>query len=576
MFDSLSDSELIELYKKADNDCKYLSFSRFVDYNIHDVSLVFKLEQKLKLLSLTYSIAYLVKMNFSDVFGTVKPWDIFIQNSLFKVGKFVKCKFSPGVADRQIMGGFVMAPVPGRYEWVVSFDANSLYPSIIRTWNISPETILAEHEVPDDLIKYYDRIQVDDLLKDSSELAILLKKHKLTMTANGHFFRTDIQGIMPLLTGMVYDGRVEAKNEMKVYKKKLVNEENHDIRLDYEAHIASLDNKQLALKILLNSLYGAMANAYFRFFDFRCAEGITSTGQYFIQKVGQMGSAYIDNISGKRDSLVYIDTDSNYFSLKSLVEKVGVPKGKEVDIIDKFCEQKIGKKIDEACAYIADQLNVFDNQLGVKREKICESAIWVAKKRYALYAWDNEGVRYKEADIAVTGLEVKRSSTPKLCRDSLNEALRIFLIGNELQLQDFVKATRDNFKKQTPYTIAVPSGVRGLDKYSDSKTIYKQGCPQHVRASLLYNHYLKEKGIAGNYNPIMEGGKMRRVTLKVPNPIGQDTIGFIDKLPAEFGLEQYVDYDELFQKTFLGPLERISDAVRWHSEKRATLDDFFS
>src|SRR5690606_23621925 len=152
---------------------------------------------------------------------------------------------SPGVADRQIMGGFVMTPVPGRYEWVVSFDANSLYPSIIRTWNISPETILAEHEVPDELIKYYDKIQIDELLEDTSELSALLKKYNLTMTANGHFFRRDKQGIMPLLTGMVYNGRVEAKNEMKKYKKALVNETDPVKRADLEARIASLDNKQL-------------------------------------------------------------------------------------------------------------------------------------------------------------------------------------------------------------------------------------------------------------------------------------------------------------------------------------------
>jgi len=560
-----------EFYEKA--------WDEFVDYNIHDVSLVYKLEQKLKLLSLTYSIAYLVKMNFSDVFGTVKPWDIFIQNSLYKDRKFVRCKFSPGVADRQIMGGFVMTPVPGRYEWIVSFDANSLYPSIIRTWNISPETILAEHEIPDELIKYYDKIQVDDLLKDSSELSKLLKKYNLTMTANGHFFRRDKQGILPLLTGKVYEGRVEAKNEMKKYKKALVNETDPIKRKDLEAHIASLDNKQLALKILLNSLYGATANQYFRFFDFRCAEGITSTGQYFIQKVGHMASSYIDKMSGVEDSLVYIDTDSNYFSLKSLVSRAGLdkmPTPKLVDALDKICEQKIGKRIDEACKWIGDELNVFDNQLAVKREKICESAIWVAKKRYALYTWDNEGVRYKEPDISVTGLEVKRSNTPKICRDSLSEALEIFLVGSEAELQSFVKKIRENFFKQDPYAIAMPSGVKGLDKYSDAKTIYKQGCPQHVRASLLYNHLLKTHNVAGKYNPILEGGKMRRVTLRLPNPIGEDVIGFVDKLPEEFGLNDYIDYDELFQKTFMAALERIADAVRWQIEKKATLDDFFS
>lgn len=577
-FQNLTDEELLEEYKKTDSLCRQKSFDLFVDYNIHDVSLVYKLEQKLKLLSLTFSIAYLVKMNYSDVFGTVKPWDIFIQNSLYKENKFVRCKTSPGVADRQIMGGFVMTPVPGRYEWVVSFDANSLYPSIIRTWNISPETILSENEVPDELIKYYDKIQIDELLKDTSELSALLKKYNLTMTANGHFFRRDKQGIMPLLTGMVYNGRVDAKNEMKKYKKALVNETDPVKREDLEARIASLDNKQLALKILLNSLYGAMGNAYFRFFDFRCAEGITSTGQFFIQKVGRMASSYIDKMSGVEDSLKYTDTDSVYFSLKSLVKRAGLdklPTAKLINALDKVCEEKIGKKIVEACKWIGDELNVFDNQLAVKREKICESAIWVAKKRYALYAWDNEGVRYKEADIAVTGLEVKRSSTPKICRDSLNDALRIFLVGTEQELQEFVKQTREKFFKQNPYTIAMPSGVKGLDKYGDPKTIYKQGCPQHVRASLLYNHLLKTHGVAGKYNPIMEGGKMRRVPLRMPNPIGEDVIGFVDKLPEEFGLHDYVDYDELFQKSFMSALERIAGAVRWQTEKKATLDDFF-
>src|SRR5690606_16034989 len=196
---------------------------------------------------------------------------------------------------------------------------------------------------------------------------------------NGHFFRRDKQGIMPLLTGMVYNGRVEAKNEMKKYKKALVNETDPVKRADLEARIASLDNKQLALKILLNSLYGAMANAYFRFFDFRCAEGITSTGQFFIQKVGRMASSYIDKMSGMKDSLVYIDTDSNYFSLKSLIKRAGLdklPTAKLVDVLNRMCEEKIGKKIDEACKLIGDELNVFDNQLAVKREKICESAIW--------------------------------------------------------------------------------------------------------------------------------------------------------------------------------------------------------
>lgn len=555
------------------------SWDLFVNYNIHDVSLVYKLEQKLKLLSLTFSIAYLVKMNYSDVFGTVKPWDIFIQNSLYKENKFVECNYSPSVSGKQIMGGFVLNPVPGKYEWVVSFDANSLYPSIIRTWNISPETILSDDEIPDELLKYHNKIQIDELLGDTEEISHLLKKYNLCMTANGQFFKKDKQGILPRLTSQVYEDRVRAKEEMKKYKKELVSETNPEKRIELEAKIASLENKQLALKILLNSLYGAMANTYFRFFDIRCAEGITSTGQFFIQKVGKKTSEYIDKLSGVKDSLVYIDTDSNYFSLKSLIKRTGLdklPTAKKIDVLDKICNEKIGKKIYEVCKTIGNELNVFDNQLAVKREKICESAVWVAKKRYALYVWDSEGVRYKNPEISVTGLEVRRSNVPKICRDSLEEALKIFLIGSEEMLQEFVKKTKDEFLKQDAYTIAIPSGVRGLDKYADNKTIYKSGCPQHVRASLLYNHYLKVYGISGKYNPILEGGKMRRVSLRLPNPIGEDVIGFIDKLPEEFKLDEYIDYDDLFDKNFMKPLERISEAVKWHPEKKMTLDDFFS
>lgn len=551
-------------------------WNRFVDYNIHDVSLLVKLDKKLNLLSLAYSIAYLVKMNFSDVFGTVKPWDIFIQNSLYKDKKFVSCKFSPGQADRSIMGGFVMTPVPGRYKWVVSFDANSLYPSIIRTWNISPETLLSKDEVPDELLKYYDRIQIDELLKDTTELTGLLKKYNLTMTANGHFFHRDRMGVMPLLSGMVYDGRVEAKNEMKKKKKALINETDPEVKAQLERDISTLDNKQMALKILLNSLYGAMANAYFRFFDFRNAEGITATGQYFIQKVAQMGSEYIDNLTGKKDSLIYIDTDSNYFSLNSLIEKANIPKGKEVDTLDKFCETKLGGKIDEACKYIGDALNVFDNQLAVKREKISESAVWVAKKRYALLVHDSEGLRYNTPDIAVTGLESKRSSIPRVCRTAISEAISIILSGTEVDLQEFVKSSEEDFMEMGPAVIATPSGVKGLTKYGDPKSIYKPGSPMHVRASLLYNHYLKTHEILEQYNPILEGGKMRMVKLRLPNPIGEDVIGFITELPKEFGLDDYIDYDELFNKNFISPVKKIAEACRWHHEKIATLDDFFS
>lgn len=344
--------------------------------------------------------------------------------------------------------------------------------------------------------------------------------------------------------------------------------------------IDSLNNKQLALKVTGNGLYGALANQYFRFFDFRCAEGITLTGQYFINRCGTEGAAYIDGISGQQDSLKYIDTDSSYFGTESLLAKADLlklPTKKLVDVVDTICQKKIGPKLDAICSDICTDLNSFENHLSMKREKICEAGIWVAKKRYALLAWDDEGLRYTEPKVAVTGLEVKRSSTPKMTRKALSDALDIMLKGDEKSLKEYVKSFKSEFMKAPLVDIAIPSGVNGLATYSDPKTIYsKDGCPQHVRASLLYNHYLRTHRIEGIYNPILEGSKMKRVYLRLPNPIGENVIGFIDKLPKEFDLEDYIDYDILFEKTFIQGVKRLADSIGWDYEQKFTLDDFFA
>jgi len=554
------------------------AWDTFVDYNIHDVSLVFQLEQKLKLLSLAYSIAYLVKMNFSEVFGTVKPWDIFIQNELSKVKTFVDADVSPGVSDRKIAGGFVMDPKVGRFKWVVSFDANSLYPSIIRTWNISPETLVRAEDVPAKLLPWYDRIQIDELLNPTPELTELLHIYNFTMTANGQFYRRDFQGVMPKLCEYVYNMRKAAQKELKAKKKQLQDLPEGSDSSALQASITALDNKQWALKILINSLYGAMANEYFRHFDFRNAEGITTTGQYFIRYVAKHGSAFLDKLTGGDDSLVYIDTDSNYFTLEAMVQKAGLmgaDNHKVVDVIDKFCTARIDPKIKTLCAEICEQLNVFDPQLAVKREKICSAAVWVAKKRYALYVYDNEGFRYDEPVVSVIGLETKRSSTPKVCREAIGVGLKIVLGGTEQELQTFVKKTHGEFITLNPAIIAKPTGVKNLAKYSDSATIYASDrCPKHVRATLLYNHHLRKNKLLGRYNEILEGGKMRHINLKMPNPIHDDVIGFIDRLPTEFGLDEYIDYEDMFERTFLKPLEKIANACSWNCYEVITLEAF--
>lgn len=558
------------------------TFSR---YNVRDVQLLVKLDAKLKLMSLCFSVAYMTKVNYTDVLGTVKVWDAFIQNYLRSKNQFVQACYSPPPpADRQIAGGFVMDPKTGRHAHVVSFDATSLYPSIVRTFNMSTETLVQPEELPEELRPWFDRIQIDEIVAGVDEnLSQLLGKHNLSMAANGQFFRRDKQGIIAKLIGDVFNARVAAKNEMKRWKKELVELKDKDGADEKsikhaESMLAALDNRQLALKILANSAYGALASRFFRFYDFRLAEGITTTGQSFIQRIGQEAAAYVDKLAGTTGSAIYTDTDSVYLGLDDVVKKIGLDKKpieERITPIDEFCKAKLGKKIAASCERFSSDLNTYERHLEMKREKICEAGVWVAKKRYVLLAWDDEGVRYHEPKIAVTGLEVKRSSTPKVVRKALGDALIVFAKGTEEELHRLVKNAKQDFMASPLVEIAIPSGVNGLKEKSDAKNIYQKGCPQHVRASLLYNHYLKQHKIEGKYNPILEGGKMKRVPLVMPNPIKENVIGFIDKLPEEFGLTQYIDFDELFEKTFIQAADRIAQAVGWTVEPKASLESWF-
>jgi DNA polymerase elongation subunit (family B) len=221
-----------------------------------------------------------------------------------------------------------------------------------------------------------------------------------------------------------------------------------------------------------------------------------------------------------------------------------------------------------------DYLNSYEQKFIMKVEKICDAGIWVSKKKYALNVHNSEGVQYKEPKIKVTGLEVVRSSTPMIIRENLKSALKQILYGNEKSVRKFVLDYKSGFKSESVEHIAFPRGVNGLKLYSGSP-VYAKGCPIHVRASLLYNHYVKKLGLSDKYELIGEGNKMKFVYLKTPNPIRENIIGFIDKLPPEFGLHQYIDYDTMFEKVYTDPLETIIKTLGWSLEDHASLEDLF-
>ena len=540
------------------------NWQKFVEYNVVDTELVDQLEDKMKLIELILTMAYDAKCNYSDIFSAVRTWDCILWNHLWQK-KIVVHQRDESRKGRQIEGAFVQEPVPGKYDWVVSFDATSLYPSIIMQYNLSPETLM-----PGGM-----DVTVNTLLK-REHLLDTLKDDNLCMTANGFKFKTDKQGIFPEIVQKLFDDRQKYKKLMLAAQSKY--EETKD--KIYQKDIAKFNNFQMARKIQLNSLFGAWGNEFFRFYDDRIAEGITITGQYIIRTVGKALNEYLNKICGTNDHIYsfYSDTDACYITLDNLVQKFykDLPPEKVVEILDKICSDKIEKIINKACDELMSYTNAFERKVYFKREVIAERGIWVAKKRYALNVYNNEGVQYNEPKLKVMGLEIVRSSTPEPIREGLREAVKLVLTKSERHLQKFVSDFEEKFREYRPEEISFPRSVNGVEKYTDRSSIYRQGTPMHVRGSLLYNHYLKEMKLDKKYELIREGDKIKFLYLKEPNTIGENCIAFVSSIPEEFNLKKFADYDIMFEKAFLEPMNTILNGVGWSAKPKATLEGLFS
>jgi DNA polymerase elongation subunit (family B) len=538
-------------------------WQKFVEYNVRDVEIVDALEHKMKLVELILTMAYDAKCNFNDVFSQVRTWDCIIYNHLHNQNIQIPQKKEN--RGRSIEGAYVQQPKPGQYDWVVSFDATSLYPSIIMQYNQSPETFV-QGEVKD--------TTVNGLLENRYDLSDL-KDKDYTMTSNGYCYTREKQGKFPEIVQKFFDDRQRYKKLMIAAEKEYEKTKNPKLKND----ISKYNNFQMARKIQLNSLFGAWGNEYFRYYDSRIAEGITMTGQFIIRKVGEALDEYLNKVVGTNghNYSFYSDTDSCYISLDPLVRKYygNLDRDKLIDVLDKICEEKITETINKSCDQLANYTNAFQKKIIFKREAIAERGLWVAKKRYALNVYDNEGVRYKDPKLKVMGLEIVRSSTPAPVRESLKEAVRLCLTTDEHTLQQFIDHTRALFNKMEPEQIAFPRSVNGLAKYTSRADIYAKGTPMHVRGALMYNHLLEKHNLTMKYEEIQEGEKIKFLYLKEPNTIRENCIAFIGKIPKELDIHRYVDYNTMFEKSFLEPIKQIIEGLGWETEKTATLEDLF-
>jgi DNA polymerase elongation subunit (family B) len=540
-------------------------WDKFVRYNIVDVELVDRLEDKMKLIELAITMAYDAKVNYADVFYQVRMWDNIIYNHLKKRNIVIPPKDKSQKNDKYA-GAYVKEPVPGVYDWIVNFDLNSLYPHLIMQSNISPETLVDERCPNISVDKILNR-QVN--LEDYSNYAVC---------PNGAMYRKDVRGILPELMDRMYNERVIFKKKMIDAKKQYEKKKTKEL----EKEIARCNNIQMAKKISLNSAYGAIGNQYFRYYKLENAEAITLSGQVVIRWIEAKLNKYVNKIL-KTEDIDYViasDTDSIYLHMGPLVETVF--KGREkttesiISFLDKVSKVELEKYIESSYQELADYMNAYEQKMQMKRENIADRGIWTAKKRYIMNVWDSEGVRYNEPKLKIMGIEAVKSSTPAPCRKMIKDALKLMMSGTEDEVINYIEKCRVDFRKLPPEQISFPRSVNDVVKYNSSNSIYEKGTPIAVRGALLFNHHIKDKKLTKKYSLIQNGEKIKFCYLKKPNPIYENVISFIQDFPKELGLSSYVDYDLQFEKGFLEPLKTILNAIGWNSEKQITLDSFFS
>lgn len=550
---------LTELYQQ--NPQKYF------DYNIVDTQLVELLEEETGLIALAITFAYESGVNFSDAFGTVGIWESILNRRLREDNIFSAVKGSPGERSSDLVGGYVKEINPIMHEWIISLDLNSLYPHLMLQYNMSPETYMP------------------DTRQDVSIHSVLTEQYKndsedFAVCANGVCFSKHKLGIIPKIIEETYAARAELKTQMLILEQQIEEETDSVKKKELKRQSIQLYNAQMTIKIKMNALYGATANIYFQHYIAEMAEAITTSGQLSTMTAEKVVNAFLNKIMKTEniEYVVYCDTDSIYVNMLSIVEKF-IPNGtkqEKLDFLVKIGKEKLQDILTSGFENLSTRLGAYRNAMSMKLEKVNDKALFIAKKRYILNTLYSEGVYYEKPKISVTGIESVRSSTPEVCRERMKDLFEIIMNKDESAVQDFIENFKEEFKKFSATEIGKTSGTEDIEKYSDKQTLYKKGCPIHVRGAILYNDFLKRKELQKKYPVLISGDKVKFVYLKLPNPVRENVIAFPDRMPAEFGLEQYIDYETQFEKVFLKPMETIVNAVGWSTSKISTLEDFFS
>jgi len=565
---------------------------KFIEYNLVDVELVVEFDKKLQFIDLCRGICHAGHVPYEDFVYSSK----YLEGAMLTYLRRGNLVAPNKPADRQermqairdnneekFIGAYVKDPIVGKYEWIYDLDLTSLYPSIIMTINISPETKIGKIQnwdankfIKGEVDTYY--IGEDSISKEN--LKEYLEKSKFSVASNGVLYRTDTVGCIPGVLDLWFKQRVEFRKLEKKY-----GQEGDKEKYAFYA------KRQLVQKILLNSLYGVLGLPAFRFYDIDNAEAVTLTGQTVIKSTADMANIKYNKElnTPEADSNIYIDTDSVFFSAVPLMDK-RYPNWKDEE------QDTIAGYVDVIAGEMQDYLNDFydilskkvfnvdkdKHRLEIKKEFVAKAGLWIAKKRYAQWIIMNNGVPMDKLDVK--GLDVKRSSFPKAFQDIMAEVLISILRGEtEEQISDKVLAFKKSMVGLDVKNIAKNSAVKELTKYMGKKRqLFEvmKGTPAHVKAAIAYNDCLKHFNTPFKYEPMRNGDKIKWVYLK-NNPLGLDGLGFTgysDPPEIEEFIQTYVDHNKIFERELKGKLQDFFDAIGWGdvvSEQR-TAEKFFS
>ena len=556
---------LPELYKT--------NYQKYIDYNIKDVDIVERIDDKRGFLNLIIFLAYYARINYEDVASPVRIWDAMIYNHLKDQGIQIPPDKSFSKKEKY-EGAYVKTPIPGRYNWVVSIDLASEYPSLMRGINISPDML-------DCSVPPLRDAMVDVFLKKEHDLDFLVQTNH-SMAANGTQYRRDRQGFLGILLTELFKGRKADKQKMLASQDAAEQTEDKREKEQHKHDAGIHHTNQYSKKILLNSVYGALGNEFFRWFDIRLAEAVTTSGQLAIRWAEKAVNKYFNTVLGTEDVdyVIYIDTDSIYVNSDPIVQKFmpGVTdKTLITNKLDTFFDKKVSQVVKQAYNELYSYMNHREQLMFMDREVIADVAVFCTKKHYFMRVYDSEGIRYAEPKIKIMGMGFIKSNVPEFCRNECKKVLvPIALDGTNADFVVALKAFETEFKSRAIEDIASVTGVSSIRKHMTQDGGYGKGAPIGSKSAIIYNRLHQEHSLGTSYPTIAEGDKIKYMYLKKINPIGEETIGFVDYLPDEFNLRPHVDVDLQFEKSFMSPVQEILTGMNWERKITSNINDWFS